>query len=105
MYSIGRGLKHPAFMFWSLKPRLFYLKRAESGQTGLCLTVSSGPGQSSCFYLDIPSFKDILVLREREFWIGRSRHEKLESSSSLLLLHYFYSPSVLYLPVLGSYFV
>ena len=49
----------------------------------LCLTVISGPGQSSYYYLCIPSFKDILVLREREFWFGRSRHEKLRSRSSL----------------------
>ena len=75
---------------------LFYLKRAESGQTSLFLTVISGSGQSSCFYLGIPSFKDLLVLREREFWIGRSRHEKLESSSSLLLLHYFFSLGFIY---------
>ena len=52
------------------------------------------------------SFSKVLSdLREREFWIGRSRYERIESRPSLLLLHYYFSPSVYICRFLGSYWL
>ena len=86
------------------------------GSARLVLKMYGKSGQTSLFLIDFwllwsvqlfsfrHSFSKVLSdLREREFWIGRSRYERIESRPSLLLLHYYFSPSVYICRFLGSY--
>ena len=97
---LGSFLGIPHFFFFF--PRFAHVM-PESGQTGLFL-IDFWLLWSVQLFSFRHSFSKVLSdLREREFWIGRSRYERIESRPSLLLLHYYFSPSVYICRFLGSY--
>ena len=64
----------------------------QSGQTSLFLIVFWLLWSVQLFSFRHSFSKVLSDLREREFWIGRSRYERIESRPSLLLLHYYFLP-------------